>query len=562
MNNNLISSVSSKPTLSAPVKPEVRQQQHQRSKSLKGKRTPAYNRPKESLSSEVPTPSRSKNTPSHNHVDHFDSSATDSNSVDPSGVISNESHLSGFAFDNKKSVSRKSSERRPRRHQYSDSVEEIRNVPTVSILKRPQSATDFVKTSNGTSLNTTNTKTLLDVTREELEFSHPLPSANVDDHSKERRRSDAASSKVKRVQRRKEIKSVAEALQVVESETIPSFSPPKANRYLHNQPDFHEESDVNSVLNPSLESLSNSPITESDRFLVHPQANNAFVFPPLNYSNAIIALEEEMSNKHDDNLDLSNVKSSFERPLAKGYKRRSDIYPPVNAPVVPENLNRRASSASVELQSHVAPFADQDSMNEHQSSEHLLSTTPSRRLSNSPNRHMSAKLYAGPTFHNSPAPGDLPLPSFLGKTSSKESSPAMSNASLSAVTPSRTSSPSLSSGNSSDDDMFVMDEFESNPRESIVLRKQRSRELLRMLSSNSGKQNTAAAYMVPERMATSHNPTQVYPAMSLTEISESLRNLICLERASERKFSVSLVVLPFGVTRVLRQRLVIILNFF
>ncbi|CAG8503447.1 13790_t:CDS:2 [Acaulospora colombiana] len=547
--NSYISSVPSKPTLSAPVvqsrlehhhsqqlkpsKPEARQQQqHQRSKSIKGKRVNSHNRPKENFLPEVPAPSRSKNNPSYENLDSLNRlnnadplHAANNNLDESSGAVSsNESHLSGFAFDNNKPVSRKSNERRSRRHQYSDSVDEdqFRNVPTVSILRRPQSATDFVKTSNSASSANVNTKIFLDTTREELEF----PFATVDEHSKERRRSDVTSSKVKRIQRRKDVKSVTEALQVVESEALPSFSPPRS----HTQKDSNEESDVNSILNPRLKSASNSPKTESDCLSEHSQANNALVFPPLNYSNAIIALEEEMSSKQDD-LEPSHIK----RPLAKGYKRRSDVYPPATASVIPENFVRRASSASVELQSHLAPFANHDAMNELQSSEHLFSTTPpsSRRLSSSPNRLMSSKLYAGPTFHNSPAPSDLPLPSFIGKSSSKESSPAMSNASLSVAVPSRASSPSLSSGNSSDDDMFVMDEFESSDgkhsREPTVLRKQRSRELLRMLSPNSSQQNSAAAYMVPERMATSHNPMQVYPAingLSLTEISENLRILL------------------------------------
>ena len=81
------------------------------------------------------------------------------------------------------------------------------------------------------------------------------------------------------------------------------------------------------------------------------------------------------------------------------------------------------------------------------------------------------------------------------------------------------------------DDMFAMDDFE-RPRKTPYysgtpsLRKQKSQELLRILSSANARQHqTASAYMVPERMATAHHPMQVYPA-NLNEISETLRSLL------------------------------------
>ncbi|CAG8723144.1 10518_t:CDS:2, partial [Scutellospora calospora] len=91
-----------------------------------------------------------------------------------------------------------SSDRRPsRRHQHSDSIGEdkFRNGPQVTILKRPQSATDF-------------------------EHDYQLTSAVAADYSKERRRSDASISKRKCSQRRKDIKSISGILQVIE----PSFN--------------------------------------------------------------------------------------------------------------------------------------------------------------------------------------------------------------------------------------------------------------------------------------------------------------------------------------------------
>ncbi|CAB5175262.1 unnamed protein product [Rhizophagus irregularis] len=143
-----------------------------------------------------------------------------------------------------------------------------------------------------------------------------------------------------------------------------------------------------------------------------------------------------------------------------------------------ESTPRRLSSTAIELQSQVSRFAsDSDS--------------------DSPRRPGGApKLYAGPTFHNSPAPSDLPMPSFFGKSSlPKESSPLSVN------------------------NLFTVPEnmssVQSSPyyySQTSTLRKQTSQELLRILSATNTRQHqTAAAYMVPERMATAHNPMHVYP---------------------------------------------------
>ncbi|CAG8464561.1 25109_t:CDS:2, partial [Gigaspora rosea] len=451
-------------------KPETR---HQRSKSInKGKRGSPHNQSKETSVPVVSVSANSKFT---------DTSFTNNNFNNYSGTI-DDSHLSAFG-DTNRPVQRRSSEKRPsRRHQRSDSI--------VTILKRPQSATDFVKSSNNNISISNSSKMFLDVTHEEQDYQQ-LSSA-VGDYSKERRRSDASPSKSKCSQR---------------------------------------QSDVNStLLNPCLKSLSSFSPKIDPVCLPVPsqQTNNAFYFPPLNYSNAILALEEEMCSKHDDNepSTTSDNNAHTKRPSSnKSYKRRSDIYLSTNVPFIPENAPRRQSSTAIELQSQVATFASQDCS--------MLSTTPPayRRPSTSPDRIMASKLYAGPTFHNSPAPSDLPLPSFLSKPSSKESSPLMtSNTIAPALTPSRVPSPSLSSGNSSDDDMFVMDDVKSDTvkhsDQLYPMRKQESSEFLRILSE---RQYNPSAYMVPARMATSHNPTQVYPAqngLSLTEISESLRTLL------------------------------------
>jgi hypothetical protein len=81
---------------------------------------------------------------------------------------------------------------------------------------------------------------------------------------------------------------------------------------------------------------------------------------------------------------------------------------------------------------------------------------------------------------------------------------------------------SPSSGNTSDDELLSMDEVETP-----TSRKQKSQELLRILpAANSRQHQTAAAYMVPERMATAHHPMHVYPSNDLNEISETLRSLL------------------------------------
>ncbi|CAG8792004.1 5888_t:CDS:2, partial [Dentiscutata erythropus] len=483
-------------------KPEAR---HQRSKSInKGKRGSPHNQLKESSVPMVSVSASDCSNTSHhitkssnfNRVDNFDSLRGDSKFPDSSftnnfnnnySTAIDDSHLSAFgSTDTNRPVQRRSSEKRPsRKYQQNDSTGEdnnnkLRNGSQVTILKRPQSATDFVKSSNNNN-NSTSNKMFLDVTHEEQDYQ--LSSA-VGDYSKERRRSDASSSKPRCSQRRKDVKSMSGILQVIESCNY------------QQQRDSNKESDVNStLLNPSLKS-SFSPKIDPVCLPVPPQqTNNAFHFPPLNYSVAIIALEEEISAN-------------------KCYKRRSDIYLSINTNTsfIPENAPRRQSSTAVELQSQVAPFASQDAVNCS-----MLSTTPpaSRRPSTSPDRLMAAsKLYAGPTFHNSPAPSDLPLPSFLSKPSSKESSPLMtSNTIAPALTPSRVSSPSLSSGNSSDDDMFIMDDVESDAIKHsdrfYNVKKQESNELLRILSER--QYNSPSAYMVPARMATSHNPAQVYP---------------------------------------------------
>jgi len=481
--------------------PEARHQSHNRSKSLnRGKRGFSYNhqqQPKETSSvsssstattspatdiNSFPRHSNNKNFSnySNNRVDNFDSYHREPKNVD--GLVENGSV---GQLQRKSSTSN----RPTRRHQHSDSIDEdkLRVVPTISILKRPQSATDFVKSSS-------NSKSIspLDVTKEEQIIHHYRPnswekssSSQQRSQSKERRRSDVTPSRSKYAQR-KEIKSM-------EFET---------DLMLNQLSGSSDESDVNS--NKYVKSVSSSHINNT----TPPQSNNAFIFPPLNYSNAIIALEEGMNSNKKEDTTYSNSDDNI--TFKSSHKRLEQSTP------------RRLSSTAIELQSQVSRFAA-DSDSDSSSSRRPPSSSPAR-LGGAP------KLYAGPTFHNSPAPSDLPMPSFFGKSSSPSSGNSLF------TVPENTSSvhdnySSPSSGNTSDDEVFSMDELEQ-PRvpyysETSTLRRQKSKELLRILSATNTRQHqTAAAYMVPERMATAHHPMHVYPSNDLNELSENLRSLL------------------------------------
>jgi hypothetical protein len=479
---------------------------HQRSKSLnKGKRGSSHNnyhqKTKETTNFPTsPTTISSTEFPRKNfsnYSNNFDSSYLKNNDF---GLNNNNNNLVENASVGQLQRKISAPSRPQRRHQHSDSVDEdkFRVTPTISILKRPQSATDFVKTNP-------NSKSTfpLDVTQEEQGFGfHNHRSNKVGEksppqqrrsQSKERRRSDVTPSRTKHAQR-KEVKSM-------EFDTNLTFGVNSGSG---------DESDVNS----------NNKYVKSVSSL---QSSTAVMFPPLNYDNAIIALEEGMSSNRKDML----YSNSDDNATIKSFlKKRSEQYI--------ESTPRRRSSTAIELQSQLSRFADSDSIP--LSSESLLSSTPpsARRPSSSPSRLGGGpKLYAGPTFHNSPAPSDLPMPSFYGKSFGKEPSPLSVGNNLFTVlenTPSYDAYSSPSSGNTSDDDMFSMDDLEP-PKAPYysgtpTLRKQKSQELLRILSTaNTRQHQTASAYMVPERMATAHNPMQVYPA-NLNEISETLRSLL------------------------------------
>lgn len=480
--------------------PEGRQHlpHHQRSKSLnKGKRGFSYNnyhqKSKETTNFTTSSTTISSSDFTRKNFSNYDSSSYLKNN--DFGLNNNNNSIENGQLQRKISAP----SRPTRRHQHSDSVDEdkFRVTPTISILKRPQSATDFVKSSNSKS-------TLpLNVTQEQGFGIHNNHRSNNNNkigerspppqlrrsQSKERRRSDVTHSRTSHAQR-KEVKSM-------EFETDLTFGV---------NPASGDESDVNSN-NKYVKPVSSS------------QSSTAVIFPPLNYDNAIIALEEGMSSNRKEDTTYSN--SDDNATIKSSYKKYIESTP------------RRRSSTAIELQSQLSHFADSAPI----SSESLLSSTPpsARRPSSSPSRLGGGPmLYAGPTFHNSPAPSDLPMPSFYGKSLGKEPSPLSVGGNNLFTVPENTTSydySSPSSGNTSDDDMFAMDDFEQ-PRKTPYysgtpsLRKQKSQELLRILSSANARQHQAAsAYMVPERMATAHHPMQVYPA-NLNEISETLRSLL------------------------------------
>uniref|UniRef100_A0A1D1XUQ5 Uncharacterized protein n=1 Tax=Anthurium amnicola TaxID=1678845 RepID=A0A1D1XUQ5_9ARAE len=494
--------------------PEARHQTHQRSKSLnnKGKRHNHQHKVKETnttpLTTENTIYSRNSNRNFSNYSNNFDSSY---HREQQNVGYSNNSNSNNFFVDNNGSVGQlqrktSTSSKPSRRHHHSDSIDEdkLRNIHTVSILKRPQSATDFVRSSNSKSTPS------LDSTREENENNNHRPNkvwekspSQQRSQSKERRRSDVTPSRSKRAQR-KEIRSME-----IDTDLMLNAS----NIQL---PGSSDESDVNS--NKYVKSVSSH---HNNKTTTTPPPNNTtFIFPPLNYSNAIIALEEEMNSNKKENDDA--YANSDDNIVVKS-KKRSDHYV--------ESTPRRLSGTAIELQSQVSRFADSDS-----DSYSYLSSTPSARRppTSSPARLGGGahKLYAGPTFHNSPAPSDLPMPSFYGKSYPKDLSITSGNNLYTVPELSHSNYDnysSTSSGNTSDsDDIFSMDDLESPKApyytETHTLKKQKPQELLHIL--NTRQHQTAAAYMVPERMATAHHPMQVYPTNDLNEISETLRNLL------------------------------------
>lgn len=157
-------------------------------------------------------------------------------------------------------------------------------------------------------------------------------------------------------------------------------------------------------------------------------------------------------------------------------------------------------------------------------SEPPLSRTPPVSFLVSEKVSVNSPLYAGPTFHNSPAPSALPLPSFYGRSLGEvsplqsvmaslsqpfDSSSAQSAAS--ATVRSRTIS--LNSTitypypkgmttplkNSLDEDLFQMDDLDDMPPTTTDALKQRSRELLGLLAVNRQKSDSVVQQHQPSQ---------------------------------------------------------------
>jgi hypothetical protein len=226
-------------------------------------------------------------------------------------------------------------------------------------------------------------------------------------------------------------------------------------------------------------------------------------------------------------------------------------------PPLTHNSRRRMSSTAIEIKQHVQQFSDSKSSSDLKSVRHNRpASTPAKQ-----------QLYAGPDFHNAPAPSDLPIPSFVSKSLGKEksfleddlfgvgnigtsnrfgnnSAPSTVSSSPSMFTtpPLTPPTPTFVLDRAYDDDLFIMDDVHAvnNTYDDAYIRQQQSIQLKMMLASSKEKQGIAynapttyqqsatMAYNVPQKMATAR-PLHVYDdtqGMSLTEISESLRSLL------------------------------------
>ncbi|CAG8443532.1 8324_t:CDS:2 [Ambispora gerdemannii] len=481
--------------------------------------------------------SRGENTGVDNNIEQikfFEVSSSLSNS-------SNDSGSSNFAnFDNLKLVKQQQQQSPPnnnstganssqrkakvtssstpnrRRHQQSDSVDDSSNRKVMVILQRPKSATDFVKPAvNNT--NTTNTRKSLDAPREvvnndvksdrqQQRRSSPTQQnrrnniPNAERSAATRRSSDIPSSKAKRVQRRKDIISMIDAMN---NDSMLSVSPPRPEESPLQQQFLHQtenSSDVNSIILDSLKNLiSNSPTNGDDLIITSvarsPLEKNNTAFPEL-YTNETGLNNNDSSSLVDINSNETDD-SRFERSLSKNFKRHSDnfVHNLFNNVAIPKVVSRRQSSTAIELQSQVIDFANFDMIQQRPSS-------ASAKPSTSPSRMITSKLYAGPEFHNSPAPSDLPLPSFIGRSPDFPLS--------------RTVTPPLPyNGNRSEDEiMFIMDDDD--------LAKDNDPEGL----------SSPMSYNIPARMNTAR-PLIVYPnypsGANLIEISESIRSMLKIQ---------------------------------
>ncbi|CAH1761260.1 7040_t:CDS:2 [Entrophospora sp. SA101] len=349
-------------------------------------------------------------------------------------INNNNSHIN----NNNNSNNRKNSSNRSsssRKHQYSDSVDDnilsrMPSPPAYTILRRQQSVSDSEKPTTTSSL----------LTPSKIKTSHRHHSSA----SKENRSRSDVSHSHNNIKNNKSSKRHHNRQQE-------SFSSLKT--------DSSDESDVNSISNTHLKSVSPVISANNNNNIHHLNRLQTGIFP-LNS-----VLEEAANN--DNVLRNANKhtrsKSSYDKPNNAQELRRP-------------HSDYQSSSIQESNKLTVTHFSDNDE------SRSKSSKPYSRRPSFSgspPSKLDSKKLYAGPTFNNSPDPSELPIPSFLDSKSLTKDSPLSTstynnNSSSTIITnddinnvvtkhsPQILIDSGFSSGNSSDDDMFVMDDIHSN----------------------------------------------------------------------------------------------------
>jgi hypothetical protein len=369
-----------------------------------------------------------------------------------------------------------------RRKYQSDSNDE----KPITILKRSQSITDFTKPSHLVRSYPDEDVVERQTKSEKSPTPPPYLSSRLQS-AKERRRSDIQSAKTKRSQHRKDIKSANDVFSLL----------------VNTMPQSQDKNTFTTNVNSTTTTTTNlPPFNQNTRMLVTPvKDTDSYAFPPSTH-----------------------------------------------------NGRRRMSSTAIEIKQHVQQFSDSKLSSDLKSVRHNRpASTPAKQ-----------QLYAGPDFHNAPAPSELPIPSFVSKSLGKEASPlednlfgvgniGTSNASTATSTvnssPSMFATPPLTPPTPSfvldrayDDDLFVMDDVHAvnSTYDDAYIRQQQSIQLKMMLANSKEKQGIAynaptayqqsaiMAYNVPQKMATAR-PLHVYDdtqGMSLTEISESLRNLL------------------------------------
>jgi hypothetical protein len=371
-------------------------------------------------------------------------------------------------------LQRKSSNGR-RRYQ-SDSNDE----KPITILKRSQSITDLTKPSHP--IRSYSDEDAVERQTKVEKPATPPPYSSRLQSSKERRRSDIQPAKTKRSQHRKDIKSANDVFSLLVNTTPQS--------------------------------------QDKDTFTTNVNSTTTTNLPPFNQNTRML-------------VTLAKDTDSY-------------VFPPST-----HNSRRRMSSTAIEIKQHVQQFSDSKSSSDLKSVRHNRpASTPAKQ-----------QLYAGPDFHNAPAPSELPIPSFVSKSLGKERSLlednlfSVGNVGTSSATSTVNSSPSTFTtppltpptpsfvlDRAYDDDLFIMDDVHAvnSTYDDAYIRQQQSIQLKMMLASSKEKQGIAyngpttyqqsatMAYNVPQKMATAR-PLHVYDdtqGMSLTEISESLRNLL------------------------------------